>query len=618
MNHYPVWKNILIIIVLALGIFYALPNIYGRSEVVQTSAIKDQVIDDSLIANISKSLKAGNVSIFESYIEKDTVITKFDNIEEQFKGKEILDKLPGYKSALNLRPDVPEWLANAGGNAMNLGLDLKGGVYFLMEVDMEQALDIKFNQLRGDAIQILSKAKISKKSLKWVDEKLVIKFKSAELADSAFDKLRKQINEVNFKQREIDGVESIVGTIRDIAIREIKDKALEKNISTIRSRVNEFGVAEPIVQRQGDDRIIVQLPGVQDSSEIKETLGSVATLEYRAVKVNSIEEAYSIKQSGKPAPLGYKLYSYEGRPVLVSKRIIVSGDQLTDATAGTDQQTGRPMVSVKLNNLGAKRMLDFTRKNVDNNMAVIYKDRELIGKDPVTDKNIYKPTETVINNATIIGPFSNQFQTTGLDSPKYASKLALELRSGSLAAPVEIIREKTIGPSLGKDNIDRGFQSVVIGFVLVLIFMLIYYRIFGVVANIALLFNVVLIVAVLSLFGATLTLPGIAGIVLTVGMAVDANVLIFERIKEELAMGNTAQSSIKAGYDKALSTIADANITTFIAAIVLFAFGTGPIKGFAVTLSIGIVTSMFTAIIVSRSIVNLIYGNKPKLKSLSI
>jgi preprotein translocase subunit SecD len=618
MNHYPMWKNLLIIFVLALGVFYALPNIYGRSEVIQTSAIQDQVIDESLIANISSSLKAGNVSDFESYIEKDTVITKFNNIEEQFKGKEILDKLSGYKSALNLRPNVPEWLVSAGGKAMNLGLDLKGGVYFLMEVDMEQALDIKFNQLRGDAIQILSKAKISKKSLKWVDDKLIIKFKSEELASKAFEKLRKQINEVNFKQRKIDGVESIVGTIRDIAISEIKDKALEKNISTIRSRVNEFGVAEPIVQRQGSERIIVQLPGVQDSSAIKETLSSVATLEYRAVKVNSVEEAFSVQQSGKPAPLGYKLYSYEGRPVLVSKRIIVSGDQLTDATAGTEQQSGRPMVSVKLNNLGAKRMLDFTRKNVGNNMAVIYKDRELVGKDPETDRNIYKPTETVINNATIQGPFSSAFQTTGLKSPKYASKLALELRSGSLAAPVEIIREKTIGPSLGKDNIDRGFQSVVSGFVLVLIFMLIYYRIFGVVANIALLFNVVLIVSVLSLLGATLTLPGIAGIVLTVGMAVDANVLIFERIKEELAMGNTAQSSIKSGYDKALSTIADANITTFIAAIVLFAFGTGPIKGFAVTLSIGIVTSMFTAIIVSRAIVNLIYGNKARLKSLSI
>jgi len=619
MNHYPLWKNLLIIFVLALGVFYALPNIYGRSEVVQTSAIKSQVVDDTLIAEMTDKLKDGNISDFEISIEEDTIITKFNNIEDQFKGKEILDTLSGYKSALNLKPNVPEWLESAGGNAMNLGLDLKGGVYFLMEVDMEQALEDKFNQIRGDSIQILSKAKISKKSLKWDDNKLVIKFKSSELAEKAFDKLRKQLNEVSFKQRTIDGVDAVVGTIRDKAISDIKNKAIEKNITTIRSRVNEYGVAEPIVQKQGAERIIVQLPGVQDSSEIKGTLDAVATLEYRAVDMNQNHNALAIMQSGKPAPLGYKLYKdSDGRPVLLSKRIIATGDQLIDANAGTDTESGGPMVSVKLNSVGAKRMLDFTRNNVGNNMAVVFKERVLSHKDETTGKNVYKEEQTVINNAVINGVFSNQFRTTGLESPKFATKLALQLRSGSLAAPVEIVREKTIGPSLGKDNIDKGFNSVVIGFVLVLIFMLIYYRMFGVVANVALLFNVVLIVAVLSLVGATLTLPGIAGIVLTVGMAVDANVLIFERIKEELALGNTPQGSIKAGYGKALSTIADANITTFIAAIVLFAFGTGPIKGFAVTLSIGILTSMFTAIMVTRAIVNKMYGNKPKLKTLSI
>ncbi len=618
MNHYPLWKNLLIVVVLALGIFYALPNIYGRSEVVQTSAIKDQVVDETLIAIISDKLKAGNLSDFESSIEKDTVITKFSSIEEQFKGKEILDGLSGYKSALNLKPNVPEWLSDAGGKAMNLGLDLKGGVYFLIEVDMEEALAIKFNQLRGDSIRILSKAKISKKSLKWVNDRLVIKFKSEELADRAFEKLRKQINEVGFKRREVDGMEALVGTIRDKAISDIKIKAIEQNITTIRSRVNEYGVAEPIVQKQGAERIIVQLPGVQDSSEIKETLASVATLEYRAVDMSPNHNALAIQQSGKPAPLGYKMYMHEdGYPILLSKRVIVSGDQLVDASASTDQN-GRPSVSVRLNKVGAKRMLDFTRENEGNNMAVVFKDREFIGKDPETKKNLYKPRELVISNATINGVFSGRFETTGNFTTKFTTKLALQLRSGALSAPIEIVREKTIGPSLGKDNIDKGFKSVMIGFVLVLLFMLIYYRMFGVVANIALMFNVVLIVAVLSMFGATLTLPGIAGIVLTVGMAVDANVLIFERIKEELALGNTPQGSIKAGYDKALSTIADANITTFIAAIVLFAFGTGPIKGFAVTLSIGIMTSMFTAIMVTRAIVNKIYGSKTKLKSLSI
>jgi len=623
MNHYPLWKNLLIVIVLALGVFYALPNIYERSPVIQTSAIKDQPVDEALLEHISEQLKASKVTDFKLSLEKNTVISKFETVEDQLVGKEVIDNLTGYKSALNLRTYIPDWLSKAGGSAMSLGLDLMGGVYFLMEVDMKAALENKFNQIRGDTIQVLSKAKISKKSLKWKNKQLVIKFKSADLAEKAFDKLRKQITEVNFKRKVVDGMESLVGTIRSKTIDDIKFKALEQNISTIRNRVNAYGVAEPIVQKQGAERIIVQLPGVQDSSEIKDTLDSVATLEYRAV--NMTDNAYSLKQSGRPAPAGYKFFEdEEGRPVLLSNRVIVSGDQLTDAMAGTNQQDGGPMVSVTLNNVGAKRMLDFTRKNVGNNMAVVYKERVVVGEEKImvdgkeVKRKIYQEKKTVINNATINGIFSNKFQTTGLRSAKYATKLALLLRSGALAAPVEIVREKTIGPSLGKDNIEKGFKSVVVGFVVVLLFMLIYYRMFGLVANIALSFNVVLIVAVLSLLGATLTLPGIAGIVLTVGMAVDANVLIFERIKEELRLGNTAQGSIKAGYDKALSTIADANITTFIAAIVLFAFGTGPIKGFAVTLSIGILTSMFTAIMVTRAIVNAIYGNKTKLKSLSI
>ncbi len=627
MNQYPLWKNLLIVFVLAIGVFYALPNIYGRSAVVQTSALKEQAVNEDLLKKISDKLQAAGIEKFSTTIENNTVITKFETTVDQFKAKEILDGLTGYKSALNLKPDVPKWLSDAGGKAMTLGLDLRGGVYFLMEVDMKEALANKSNQIRGDVTQILKKAKISKKSLKWNKDRLTIKFKSKEMSDKAFDLLRKQVNEVNFKQRTIDGVEAIVGTIRQKAIDDIKTNALEQNISTIRSRVNEYGVAEPIVQRQGSERIVVQLPGVQDSTEIKETLGSVATLEYRAVDMDPAHNAYEIMQTGKHPPLGFKLYKdQDGRPVLLSKRTIVTGDQLIGATSGNDQQSGRPMVSVRLNNIGAKRMLDFTKDNVGNNMAVVFKDRVLVGKEKIVDedtrvpttRNIYKPRETVISNAVINGVFSDRFQTTGLESPKFASKLALQLRSGSLAAPVDIVHEKTIGPSLGKENIEKGFLSVLVGFVAVLLFMLVYYKMFGLVANIALGFNVVLIVALLSMLGATLTLPGIAGIVLTVGMAVDANVLIFERIKEEMRAGTPPKLAINAGYEKALSTIADANITTFIAAIVLFAFGTGPIKGFAVTLSIGIMTSMFTAIMVSRAIVNKIYGGKAKLKSLSI
>ena len=627
MNQYPLWKNLLIVFVLAIGVFYALPNIYGRSAVVQTSALKEQAVNEDLLKKISDKLRAAGIEKFSTAIENNTVITKFETLDDQFKAKEILDGLTGYKSALNLKPDVPKWLSDAGGKAMTLGLDLRGGVYFLMEVDMKEALANKSNQIRGDVTQILKKAKISKKSLKWNKDRLTIKFKSKEMSDKAFDLLRKQVNEVNFKQRTVDGVEAIVGTIRQKAIDDIKTNALEQNISTIRSRVNEYGVAEPIVQRQGSERIVVQLPGVQDSTEIKETLGSVATLEYRAVDMDPAHNAYEIMQTGKHPPLGYKLYKdQDGRPVLLSKRTIVTGDQLIGATSGNDQQSGRPMVSVRLNNIGAKRMLDFTKDNVGNNMAVVFKDRVLVGKEKIVDedtgvvttRNIYKPRETVISNAVINDVFSDRFQTTGLESPKFASKLALQLRSGSLAAPVDIVHEKTIGPSLGKENIEKGFLSVLVGFVAVLLFMLVYYKMFGLVANIALGFNVVLIVALLSMLGATLTLPGIAGIVLTVGMAVDANVLIFERIKEEMRAGTPPKLAINAGYEKALSTIADANITTFIAAIVLFAFGTGPIKGFAVTLSIGIMTSMFTAIMVSRAIVNKIYGGKAKLKSLSI
>lgn len=612
MNHYPLWKNSLIVVILLLGILYALPNIYERSPVIQTSAIKSQPVDQSLIDKISQTLEDNGISGYQINLENDTVITRFKNVEDQLKGKEIIHSIPGYKSALNLRTFTPDWLSDSGAKAMSLGLDLMGGVYFLMEVDMDAALKNLYGQIRGDSIQILSKARISKQSLRWDNDKLIIEFKTAELASAAYDKLRKQISDVNFKQRNINGVETLVGTVREKAIADIKTKSIEQNISTLKNRVNEFGVSEPVVQRQGSDRIVVQLPGVQDSSEIKDILGSVATLEYRAVHTT---ESYA---PGKPTPIGYKLYYYEGRPIYVSKRIIVSGDQLIDAASGPDQKTGKPQVSVRLNNTGAKRMLDFTKNNVGNNMAVVYKDREFVGIDPETNKKIYKPRETVINNATIQGVFSDRFQTTGLDSMKQASKLALSLRSGSLSAPIDIVREKTIGPSLGKENIEKGFLSVVTGFVVVLIFMLIYYRVFGIVANIALTFNVVLMIAVLSLFGATLTLPGIAGIVLTVGMAVDANILIFERIREELRSGTTPQQSIHSGYAKAFSTIADANVTTFIAAVVLFAFGTGPIKGFAVTLSIGIVTSMFTAIMVSRAIVNFIYGRKHKLKSLSI
>ena len=387
---------------------------------------------------------------------------------------------------------------------------------------------------------------------------------------------------------------------------ELQQTALKQNITTLRNRVNEIGVAEPLIQQQGADRVVVQLPGMQDTVEAKKIIGATATLEYRAV--DEANDSFTAAQTGRVPPES-RLYTDErGQPILLKKRLIVSGDQLIGASSGFDQQSGQPQVSVTLDGVGAKRMLDFTRDNVGNRMAVVYIEQKPGGKK----------TEEVISVAVVREPFGKRFQTTGLDSMSEASQLALLLRAGALAAPMEIVEERTVGPTLGAINVEQGFKSVMIGFILVLIFMAFYYRVFGLVADLALFANLILMVSLLSMLGATLTMPGIAGIVLTVGMAVDANVLIFERIREELRNGNTPQASIRAGYDKAFSTIADANITTLIAAFVLFLFGTGPIKGFAVTLSLGIVTSMFTAIMGTRAVINLVYGGQKRVKKLAI
>ncbi|MCF6299704.1 MAG: protein translocase subunit SecD [Proteobacteria bacterium] len=615
MNRYPLWKYILILTVVIVGAFYALPNIYGRSPVVQMKAEKNQKLEAGIVANLEASLKANDISYLDVNLEDGSVVVRFEDLDNQRLAQDLFKvEFDQHKSAMNLRPNVPDWLESMGGSAMNLGLDLRGGVHLQLEVDMNDAAKNKKKQIRSDITALLIKKRIPKRRISWVENKLEITFKSAENAEKAYDELKSKIEDLSFKTDL--GVENkVTGLLTDATIQEFKQKALEQNLTTLRSRINEVGVAEPIVQRQGVDRIVIQLPGLQDPSQVKDILKATATLEYRATDMEN--NALQAMQSGV-SPIGSSLYYMrDGAPILLKDRVIVTGNQLTDAQSGFDQSSGTPMVSVKINTVGAARMLEFTKNNINKLMAVVYKESIPVGKKENGDI-IYKKTEEVINNATIRGVFSNAFQTTGLDSADEAFELALLLRAGALAAPVQIVEERTIGPSLGQDNIDKGMLSVQIGFVLVLIFMLVYYRMFGLIANIALTVNLVLITAFLSIFGATLTLPGIAGIVLTVGMAVDANVLIFERIKEELRLGNTIQGSIKAGYEKAFSTIADANVTTFIAAIVLFAFGTGPIKGFAVTLSIGIITSMFTAIMLSRAIVNLIYGRKKRLTSISI
>jgi preprotein translocase subunit SecD len=610
------WKYILVLVVVALGSLYALPNIYGQSPIVQVKPEDQDSIQTATLEIIKDTLNEKQIG-YDSVVEDNgSAIVKFNDLDNQRKAQDVLkEELPGFDTAMNLKPNVPEWLAALGGRAMNLGLDLRGGVHFLLEVDMKEAADNKKKQLRSDITATLIKEKIPKKGIRWQDNELIIGFRDEPAAEKALSSLKKDFDELDF-ELEVEGEEvQLVALLSEQSIRDIKENALTQNLTTLRSRVNEIGVAEPIIQRQGQDRIVVQLPGIQDTTRAKNILDATATLEYRATDMeNSAVEAVNTGRT----PIGSSLY-YEsnGQPVLVKDRVIVTGNQLIDANATFDQQSGSPAVSVRINSVGAKRMLEFTKNNVGNAMAVLFKERIPLGKNEEGVMQ-YKNKEEVINNATIQGVFSNQFQTTGLGTMQRANELALLLRAGALAAPVQIVEERTIGPSLGQDNIDKGVKSVQIGLVLVLIFMLIYYKMFGVIANIALTINVVLMVACLSLFGATLTLPGIAGIVLTVGMAVDANVLIFERIKEELRDGSTIQSSIKSGYDKAFSTIADANVTTFIAAVVLFAFGTGPIKGFAVTLSIGILTSMFTAIIVSRAIVNLIYGRQKRLKSIAI
>ena len=617
MNRYPLWKYVLILVIVSMGALYALPNIYGQSPVVQIKAKDEVALTQSSIEKVESLLVDGNIVHDQVVIDGDTLVVKFSDLDSQREAQDLLKKqLSGFDTAMNLKPNVPEWLENLGGSAMNLGLDLRGGVHFLLEVDMAEATSNKKKQLRSDVTASLIKQKIPKKKIIWNDNDLVVEFRNQADLTAAIDLIEDDFTELTLSEEVRGDVFEMKGLLSDLSIKKIKDNAIEQNLTTLRSRINEVGVAEPIIQQQGTERIVVQLPGVQDTTIAKAILAATATLEYRATESFDAAAAQAY-QTGRAPPGSTLYFESNGQPIYLKNRVIATGNQLIGAQATLDQQTGQHAVSVQLNSLGAARMLEFTKNNVNNFMGVVFKERIPEGKNEAGEMQ-YRNQEEVISNASINGIFSNRFQTTGGFTQKEAGELAMLLRAGALAAPVQIVEERTIGPSLGKDNIDAGFLSVQIGLVLVLVFMLIYYRMFGLIANIALTINVVLMVACLSLFGATLTLPGIAGIVLTVGMAVDANVLIFERIKEELRDGNTVQGSIKSGYEKAFSTIADANVTTLIAAVVLFAFGTGAIKGFAVTLSVGIMTSMFTAIVLSRAIVNLIYGRKKRLKSIAI
>jgi preprotein translocase subunit SecD len=617
MNHYSGLRNALIAFFLLLSALYALPNVFGSDLAVQISSAGDAAIESSDLAKVTNVLKAKNIRYKSAGLSNRRILVRFENNESQLSAKDLLKTELGrnYVVALNLAPSVPLWLSDLGGRAMSLGLDLRGGVHFLLEVDMQAVLSMSIDKYYNELRTLLREGRLYK-SIKKEGDSIAIRFKTLELKDKALARIKSDLSDLVVLETDNQDELLVQVIISDDAQKIAKSSALKQNITTLRNRVNELGVAEPIIQQQGLERIVVQLPGVQDTARAKEILGAVATLEFRLVDEKN--DPQTAIQSGR-TPAGSKLYYFkDGRPLLLKTRVIATGENITGASSGVDQENNTPMVNITLDSAGGRSMLDTTKKYLYSRMAVVFIENkvETLRKDGKIVKK-RSTTKDIINAATIQGTFSTRFQITGIDSAREARNLALLLRAGSLSAPIEIIEERTIGPSLGADNIEKGVLSVIAGFVLVLLFMAIRYRVFGLVANIALTLNLVMIVAVLSLLQATLTLPGIAGIVLTVGMAVDANVLIFERIKEELGAQSNIQKAISSGYDKAVLTIADANITTLIAALVLFSFGTGPIKGFAITLSIGIVTSMFTAIIVSRAIINKIYGGK-KLKELSI
>jgi preprotein translocase subunit SecD len=582
---------------------------------IQITGAGDYIVEESDLESISSALTENNVDFKSINIDNNNILIRFNNSQSQLSSKTLLKNSlsRNYVVALNLAPSIPQWLGSLGGKAMSLGLDLRGGVHFLLEVDMEAVVSTSLDRYYNELRTVLRKDKLYKKIRK-EDNMLIVSFKSEDFKNKAKKVIKNDLPDlviVEGSELELElGLE-----VSSNAQAAAKSSALKQNITTLRNRVNELGVAEPIIQQQGSERIVVQLPGVQDTARAKEILGAVATVEFRLVdEQNDVQTAI---QSGK-TPSGSKLYTFkDGRPLLLKTTVIATGENIVDASSSVDQDN-QPQVSIVLDSSGGRTMLETTKEFIGYRMAVVFIENqvETIIEDGVAVKKRSK-TQDIINAATIQGTFSNRFQITGLDSSREARNLALLLRAGSLSAPVEIIEERTIGPSLGADNIQKGFISVLVGFALVLVFMAWRYRVFGLVANVALTLNLITIVSILSMLQATLTLPGIAGIVLTVGMAVDANVLIFERIKEEMRTAKDMQKAISAGYEKALLTIADANITTLIASLVLFSFGTGAIKGFAVTLSIGIITSMFTAIIVSRAMINLIYGGK-KNKELAI
>jgi preprotein translocase subunit SecD len=617
MLEYARWKYVVAILVLIVSTIYSLPNLYPQDTAVQISATRGGQVDDALKERVQGVLERSQIATKSIKIEKNSLIVRLADPNVQVRAADTIrgEVGQGYVVALNLASTVPDWLTAIGAKPMLLGLDLQGGVHFLMEVDEKAALEKRENGFVDDIRGLLRDAKIPYAGVERTPNGIHIRLRDATDRDQVATLIGRDVPQIEVEDGAEPGV--LIAHMRETELKTIVDNAVEQNIGTLRNRINELGVAEPLVQRQGASRIVVQLPGVQDTAQAKKILGATATLEYRAAVDGNAQDAV---QSGR-VPAGARVYYERGtrRPLLLSRRIIAAGDQLVDARSGFDPQDGSPMVSVTLNAAAGARMNEFTRDNVGRFMGVVYIER-LPETKIVDGKEVrsVRVTEEVINYARVNGVFGRKFQTTGLSSSTEAAELALLLRAGSLAAPVDIVEERIIGPSLGRENIERGWVAVTFSFLFVLAFFVVYYKVFGIVTNIALLLNLLLVVAVMSLMGATLTLPGLAGIALTVGLSVDANVLINERIREELRLGLPPLSAIDMGYEKATGTIWDANVTAFLAGIALFAFGTGPVKGFAVTLCLGIITSIYTAVSVSRGAATMIYGHRRKLKHIAI
>ncbi|HEY9134668.1 MAG TPA: protein translocase subunit SecD [Pseudomonadales bacterium] len=616
LNKYPLWKNLLILFVLLLSCVFALPNLYPSDPVVQVSgASASATVDDELLTQMKRALEQSGIPFLALEISNGSALARLSDSETQLKAKDSIRAAlsSDYVVALNLAPTTPQWLRALGASPMNLGLDLRGGVHFLLEVDMDKALEPRSLAYVEEIRDGLRAEGIRYRAARSLDQgNIQIKFSEEAERDKGMAWLKNQFQEFLF-QRSGSGENLYIDLqLAPAKLKEIQDYAVMQNLTALRNRVNELGVAEPLVQKQGANRIVVELPGVQDTAEAKRIIGRTASLEFR---LEDYEHDARAAASGL-VPSGSELFAFKGygggAPVLVYKKVIVTGDRVVGAQSNFDEN-GQPMVSITLDGKGGKMMNRATRDNVGRRMAVIFVEHK---EDPVSRERYVE--KYAINVATIQSALGHNFRITGLDNVQESKELALLLRAGALAAPMYFVEERTVGPSLGQENIDAGIMSVMLGFALVLVFMLAWYKVFGLFANLALVMNVVVLIAVMSLIpGATLTLPGIAGIVLTVGMAVDANVLIFSRIKEELKNGLTPQAAINAGYERAFVTILDANITTLLVALVLFAAGTGPVKGFAVTLSIGILTSMFTAIMGTRALVNAVYGGRP-LKKITI